>query len=296
MGKKGQQIIKDDNFKTVKSLTVNEAKRLTISEESECTSLVENWDQISPLFVPVLELSNDNQRVKNATVVLKGKVYAEAKCVQGAKLWDMEENIQLKISEIDLTLFKFNGTLQSEILDHTLVDYSFHKKKGEEIEPEIIQQMGFEGFSLRAFIVPTSGAISNLIISIYPFPVESVEEIYPHAKNPKFPCIGASEMDIDMGIKASTILDNPVGTPILPGIIPGSPLSKVPNIPNTTEIISRLSSLMRTALLPEVRSSRSALFNWYDSIEEKGPENLKSGALENVWPEPEPVVNNSGRI
>lgn len=294
MRKRGQAVIKDKGFTAKKTLSVNDAKRLACSDKRECASLVENWDEISPLFVPVLELSDDNERVSNVNVVLRGSIYSDAKWVQASKLWDMDDPLLLKINKIDLSLFQFGNSLQSDILDHSKLEYSFHRKKGEEIDPSEIQDMGFEGFSLRAFLIPTSGVISKLLVAIYPFPEDILLESYPLAKNPKFPCISTGEMEIEMGVVASTILDDPVGSPILPGIIPGSPLATVASIPSTTELLSRLSSLLRTALLPELRSSRSALFNRYESIEEKGEDSLKSVPLEIVWPEPEPVASTQG--
>lgn len=294
MVKKGQIVIKDKSFSFKKTLTVNQAKRFACKGSGECHSLVENWNGDDPLFVPFVELSQDNKRVANANVALKGQLFSDP--VQATKLWEVDDSIILKLNKIDLSLFRFNGSLQSDILDHSQVEYSFNKKRGgEEVDPVEISQTGFEGFSLRAYLIPSSGLMSKLLITIYPFPEDVLFENYPQAKNTKFPGINANEVDISMGIDVATVLDRPVGSPILPAIIPGSPLSVVATIPPAGEILSRLATLLRTAVVPELRSSRSALFNRFDSIEEKGEENLKNIPPEVIWPEPEPVNNISGK-
>lgn len=293
--KTGPKLIQDKSFSARKTLTVNQAKRFACKSADDCQSLVENWDNETPLFVPFVELSPDNERVINANVTLRGLTYPES--VPGGKLWEMEDSIMLKINRIELSSFQFKGTLQSELLDHSQLEYTFIKKRGgEEMDPAEIQDMGFEGFSLRAYIIPSTSLVSKLLITIYPFPEDLLIETYPQAKNNKFPGISGGELDINMGIEVATVLDKPVGSPILPAIIPGSPLSTIATIPPASEIISRLSTLLRSAIIPELRSSKSALFNRYDSIEEKGEENLKTISLEMIWPEPEPVASISGKI
>ena len=65
--------------------------------------------------------------------------------------------------------------------------------------------------------------------------------------------------------------------------------------PEGVKIISRLSTLLRSAVLPEVRSSKTALFNRFDSIAKNGVDNLKNISLEVIWPEPDAVSNVSGK-
>ena len=295
MGKKSQKVINGNEFLGKDPLTVNQAKRFTCKKPEEVSSLVENWDGESPLAVPFIQLSPDNTRVENANLVLEGFIFEEPKLIAAAKLWEMEESFMLKINKLNLSLFKFSGSLQSAILDHSNIDFTFVKKKGEEIDPASIQEMGWQGFSLRAYLLPISGLVSKLLIVIYPHPKDVLLELFPQAKNPRFPGISFGEQDVDMGIDSTSVLDNNIGTPLLPGIIPGSPLSTITAIPTAAEIVSRLSKLMRTALNPETRSSRTALLNRYISIEEKGEENLKAGLLDLVWPEPAPVNINSGK-
>ena len=295
MAKKGQNIlIKDKAFKSKKALTVNQAKRFATNDPKNCHSLIENWNLEDPLFVPYVELSSDNEKVINANVVLKGFLSSDP--VQAGKLWDIEDAIGLKMKKIDLSLFVFNGSLQSELLDHSQIDYTFIRRRGgEEIDPVDIANLGFEGFSLRAYLIPNSSLTSKLLITIYPHPTDILIERYPEAENVKFPGISAGELDISMGIDVATILDEPVGSPIMPAIVPGSPFATVAIIPPASEIISRLATLLRTAIMPEIRSSKTALFNRFDSIAERGVDNLKNMSLEVSWPEPDAVNNASGK-
>lgn len=166
-----------------------------------------------------------------------------------------------------------------------MVNYNFTKKKGEPVEMEGIQGEGFNGFCLRAHIVPTAGTKANLWIVIYPGSAEDLTSEYAGAKNPKWPGILLSKSEIKLGPVYNSILDDACGTPVLPAIIVGSPLNVVPVVPPTKELVARQASLMRTATIPETKSSRAAMLERWEAIQEEGDRQFRKNTVDPIWPE-----------
>lgn len=216
---------------------------------------------------------------------MAGNLFVDEKVISSSKLWSFQESLSLKFTQLECSAFKFQSQLSSELLDHSMVNYNFTKKKGEPVEREVVQEEGFNGFCLRAHIVPTSGTTANLWIVIYPVSVEELLAEYALSKNPKWPGILLSKSEIKLGPVYNAILDDPCGTPILPAIIAGSPLNRVAVVPPTKELLARQASLMRTATIPETKSSRSAMLERWEAIQEDGDRQFKRISVDPIWPE-----------
>ena len=227
--------------------------------------------------------------------MLSGELFTDEKAIGSSKLWSFHEPIMLKFLTLNCIAFTFKGKLTSELLDHSLVKYGFEKKKGEIVNPELLKEEGFNGFCLRAHIVPITGVNANLYLVVYPMPAEDLVLEYEAAKNPFFPGILLSKSEIKLGPKYSTILDEAIGTTILPALIVGSPLSSVPTVPSTQEILSRQATLLRTAIIPETKSSRSTMIERWEIIQEEGEKHFKKAVVDPVWPELDCQVN-SGKL
>lgn len=212
-------------------------------------------------------------------------MFSDEKVISGNKIWSFEEPLSLKISGLDCGIFKFSGQLTSELLDHSKVGYSFSKKKGEQVDLEGIQGAGFNGFCLRAYIVPTASTKANLWIVIYPGSAEDLTTEYGGATNPRWPGILLSKSEIKLGPVYNSIFDEACGTPVLPAIILGSPLSSVAVVPATKELVGRQAALLRTAIIPETKSSRSAMIERWEQIQEEGDRQFKKNTVDPIWPD-----------
>ncbi len=294
--KKRQTVIKDASFSHAVDFSVNDCKRLSVkSWNGVAESLHENYNG-DPVVICGLKLSADNQVVTDAVTLLEGCFFKnESKSFSAAKLWPFGDGLTLKIEKVDCKKFVFKHGLTSELLDHSFLNYCLVRQNGSAVSLEDLNTMGFTGFSCRVFIQPVSVSTAKLTVLIFPLAAEQLMGDHPLAKEPGFPGIAIHRQEIDLGVKASSIFDKPMGSPILPAILPGNPFKSGQPIPKGSEIIAKLSAVLRCVTVPECKSNYSGLTERWEAITTGGKSSMKCKQPEMLWPETSACETQSGK-
>ena len=88
---------------------------------ADVTTLVDQQTN-QAFIIPTLVLSEDNKRILNANIVAHGHILKDkARNVDGSKLWDTTLPLNVKLANIELRKFVFNGELCSELIDAKLL-------------------------------------------------------------------------------------------------------------------------------------------------------------------------------
>ena len=88
---------------------------------ADVTTLVDQQPN-QAFIIPTLVLSEDNKRILNANIVAHGQILKDnARNVDGSKLWDTTLPLNVKLANIELRKFVFNGELCSELIDAKLL-------------------------------------------------------------------------------------------------------------------------------------------------------------------------------
>jgi hypothetical protein len=214
--KKKSTQISDPSFNTGGSLSANDYKRLAVSGFSEVAEhLHEEW-RGDPILITGIKLSADNSQIIEAKAILEGAFFRnEPKSIQTSKLWSFGEQLMLKIEKLDCSKFVFGSSLTSELLDYTDIPHTFSRRNGDSVSTEDLTTMGYTGFSCRLFITPTMVYRAKATLLFYPLAVADLIEEHPLAKHSEFPGLAIHRQEIELGIKASSIFDKPIGFKVM---------------------------------------------------------------------------------
>ena len=294
--KKRQSVIKDDSFDCSVDFSVNDCKRISVKNWSGVADALHESFNGDPVVICGLKLSADNHNITDSATILDGSIFRnEAKTFSTAKLWPFGDGLTLKIGKIECSKFVFKYGLTSELLDHSLIDYSLVRQNGSTVSLEDLNTMGFTGFCCRVFIQPVSVSKAKLTVLLFPLPAEQLTSDHPLAKDPGFPGIAIHRQEIDLGLKAAAIFDKRMGSPIVPAILPGSPLKTGQSIPKGADILAKMSAVLRCVTVPECKSNYNGLAERWEAITTGGKASLKLKQPDVLWPEASAVDAQSGK-
>ena len=279
------RIISGPGFGGDDPLSANDLKGLVVESLHQAHSLVENWDD-ELILVPGLTLSDCNSMVKDATPVLLGTIFKDKVKVEANKYWNFDSNIFLVLSPIDLKLFKFTNNMTSDLLDHVELEYYFADELGGEIDQGDMMVEGFEGFSLRAHMHPTTGSLAKLELTLFPVEKETLLKEHQYSDMYVFPGFGLVGFEIDLGLQRDEILDNAYGLPVLPVLKVSNPIRARDRIPSREDLVSAVSCLLRRVTAPEIKCTINGLYKAWAAIKKHGSSALASTSYDVFWPPP----------
>lgn len=276
-------------------LTVDDAKLLEISRPEDIPDkLLTNWTG-GIIGSTTLTLTNDNRRVENANFILLGNIFSNHKSFTAAKYWDLPPDLNLVISELDTSLFKFRGTLASDLVDSSLVDYYF-TRDGNRLPEDEESSLNVTGFTLRAYVAPISGERAKLSIVLYPLPVDVLKQLHPLCARPQFPGLLLSSAEFNFAPLASALLYPELGFPFYPALIPSQPFNTLPNLPPAQALKAAIAALLRRVVKPECKQNHNTLLPRWEELKAEGESTLKDLTPELLWPLPkDPAPQHLGR-
>lgn len=253
-------------FDSPRDLSTDDFALLTC-EDKENIPLVllqgANWNR-GAVCTFLISLSPDNNRVSTAELHTFGSLFTE-KSVNVATYWPSALATSLSISIPDLSVFNFNGLI-SNYVNSSEVGFLF-SKDGEPLTRDLLQENGVSEFCLRAYIYPTSTTYARLQLLLYPFS-EAELALNPLYLDERFPGMQFYSYEVPMSPSpAFSPLRQPWGFPVVPAICPGSPWDENSSGPSGANLRLALSSLLRTARLPEVKMKRSGLLSRIQEIQ-----------------------------
>ena len=238
-----------------------------------------------PIALPYLFLTSLN-KVANSSLALEGTLFENSpKAVNLEKLWGTKRGLSLQIKSVNLSLFEFKGAMHSELVDSTDFNYEI---KEDNFSIQASECDEFNGFALRAYVIPKSGTRASLLILLYPQNLSELTQTLDSVSDPRFPGFSLHKGDISLGIATTTLGQDQCGTPILPIIVPGCQIDEEFR-PTSHDLKAAMFHLLRTITLPEVKSSHKTLKERWQLLGEQGSSQLKDSQADLIWPEPVPA-------
>lgn len=290
-----QTVIGGTGFEGIQPLNIELIKKLEVAQVSGIPNkLLQNWSG-GIVGIVTTNLTNDNRRVDNCNFLLMGNIFSTSqKTIGASKFWDMPGNINLCIKETDTSIFKFKGSLSSELVDSDDINFSI-TKDNQEIEDSDMDSLNFPGFSLRAFINPISAERAKIIIVLYPLPKDTLLDEHPLANKPQFPGIQLFNAEFNFAPLASTFPPTGHGLPFLPAILPSQPFDILPNHPSGQDFKVAIAALMRRTTKPECKLNHNMLLPRWEEIQSEGDSLLKDLTPDLIWPLPTATPPHLGR-
>lgn len=287
---KSPTILGGKGFASGDSLSLDVIKSLVCAGQGEgmtTTLLALGWrKKLSGVIV--LNLSNDNERVERGSFSIAGEYLSKDPIqFQAKKLWpEADEDVYLSLDLSSTDFLSFLQTLVSDYIDSEVLVHSFILKDNDtqEVIPAAdFVEYGIRGFCIRGYIVPTA-SYARLHLLLYP---ESKTSILAHAlgENPKWPGFLLWEGQFNL-FPASSLKKLKWGCPILPLVIPGASLDVLATFPPELEMLSAITALMRSAIVPHTFKSGTELRAKYASLDSDGAGSLDNGGLISIWPRP----------
>ena len=288
--KKGPPLIRSDYFTEESDLTVDELRAISISTLADIPTFLTavNWNG-GAYAVIALRLSPDNQRVLSGTCALVGNLFT-GKVINCNLFWQPVIATKLTLSIPSLNIFNFpDGKLVSDYLPSSAFPHEFSHNDAVITEDDY-PATGISSFVLRAFVSPSTDAFVKIIILLYPCSEETLLSLYPLYKDPRFPGLKLCSFDFPLGPPCSA---GPIrrlwGFPIFPAIIPGSPWSDSGTLPSGAALRHALSSILGSAVAPEVKLNLQTLNLRCQEILSKGALALKLNLPPVIWPSSNPA-------
>ena len=292
--KKTLRSISGPGFRSARDLLLKEIKKLSVpSFDRVVEHLLPDLGWKGDLYGSVgLILSNDNKSIVNGNFFLSGQLFpgSESKRFQAAKFWSAGTDLDLQLSINNASIFNFSSTLTSDFVDGSDVTHAFFKGN-QRLETEEAEAAGIPGFCLRLFIAPSKETFAKLTLVLYPLPLAVLLESQLLAENVRFPGLSVFSGEFPIGPPQTAVprTPTPYGCPILPVVIPGSPLTDFPNTPSGIEIRRKIAEVLRAAVKPEIKNGPAMLLKRWTEIQNAGPSKLLNKQLDIMWPLPPPA-------
>ena len=288
--KKGPPLIRSDYFTEESDLTVDELRSISVTSLSDIPTFLTavNWNG-GAYAILALTLSPDNQRILSGTCALVGNLFSE-KVINCNLFWQPSIATKLTLSIPSLSIFNFpDGKLVSDYLPASMLPHHFSHDDAV-IPVEDYPAAGISTFLLRAFIYPSTDAFVKIILLIYPCSEDTLQSLYPLYKDTRFPGLKLCSYDFPLGPPCTAGPINRLwGFPIFPAIITGSPWSDSGPLPSGAALRHALSSILSSAVAPEVKLNLQTLNLRCQEISTNGDSALKLSLPPVIWPTSSPA-------
>ena len=188
---------------------------------------------------------------------------------QASHIWPSTRELKLEFFIDNATIFNFEDSLTSDLIDSSGVPHSF--SNGESILEEYqLEELGITGFCLRAVIMPTQETFAKISLVLLPLPLEELLNTHPLAENPLFPAISLSSLgEFAMGPPAAGLQrQNPWGFPFWPLLVTPTDFSSAPNLPSGTDLRACMGAILRKTCKPEAKNGPAALLKRWEEVKE----------------------------
>ena len=280
--------IRGPGFAQRRGLEVDDLETLrSDTKEDAFDDLIEDWNNKIMAFA-VVDISQVNFSPTGAEVQLKGPIFdsPRGKSFKSSKYFNLSDRYTLVFGELDCSCFTFVNSMISNHVDSSQLDFEFKKDlAGPAVSDEDLRTAGFVGFTLRAYLNPTTATYAKLTILLFPLNMEQLLSQNPLAVSPYFPGISFAAPEIPFLPHFNDLLDGePCGLPFLPALISEAPFNE-DDRPATAELIGSMAALLRTVAVPEAKAGISQTAARWEEIRLQGEPALKQSQAELLSPD-----------
>ena len=224
------------------------------------------WTDSTAGGVIGLALGPDNARVLSANFFLLGRVHDSPEGVTtqpATKFWPKARpTIEVRLPLDDLRSFRFDGCLQSAIVDGSTINHEFFDTASK--SPLTLDQFTEAGggpFSLKAYCHMKSKLWFALTVALLPKSKEDLLTTFPYANNNLFPGINFLSLDIKMMPNAPA----DYSLAFAPLLQKGNKDAVYP--PNKSfELRSSIAALLKTGKTPKLARDGTSLLNKWSRL------------------------------
>lgn len=249
-----------------------------------------------------LNLSIDNLRVDHGRFLLRGLEQKIMK-LPCNKIWvTADSSTSIAVSLPPLNRFTFNdGGLWSDYLAGSEVVYAVTKELEEggpiPLVAAELEEHGVGDFSLRLMCHPAKGGIRRgpyvkYSIIIFPLKPEQLEAYSPLTKNAAWPGLKIGDGEVPLLPLPSELWR----CPVVPFIVPGTPLDVLGRVPVPDRLRRAVSSIMSNAWAPATARNAASLQELWEKLRRR-PADCVGRPSPITWPAPsaEPPVTGKFR-
>ena len=284
---KGPLHIGGDSFNGRRDLSAQDCDALQASSVEEgVNKVVPGYNGGITALTTAIIVEN---RVSNFLFHTRGEMYAEtAKTCKSGKFFNFSGHV-LTIHSIDSKVFVFHQGLASDLVDCSKVDFSI-KKDGSNapVDPEDLIALGFEGFSVKLVVVPTSEIWAKFSLVLFPLGKSTLLQKFPLAGDQRFPGLLLDSGHCRLSPGQGDILPQADwGNPILPILLSSSRFSETSGFPASKDLRVGLATLLRRARRPVIKRDKDTLSTTWREIEAQGANALCAERMpDRLWPAP----------
>ena len=239
-----------------------------------------------------LGLSTDNRKIETAKVFVLGELMRGNKDFRANRLFEgADKELRVSYCIEEGSTFTFNGgTLVGDYLDSQDPGIQWHVyKKGKRgdtqvIEDDLHEENGIKGWCVRPFLIPLSATKTKMVLAAYPMAKDQLVREHPESVKAAFPGLELTGFEIDLFPLVDQDSNKSWGCPIIPLLFLGGTEDDHPVIPATEDLKAKISSVMRTALKPDLKRDLRSLMSMWQAIKESGPSKMKEKRPDLAWP------------
>jgi hypothetical protein len=235
-----------------------------------------------------IALGTDNLRVLSANLFLLGRVHPGLEdCTKrlAALYWPKAKpSIELRLPFDDIKAFRFDGTMQSNLVDGSVISHEFYDNENKvPLTDAEFASAGGGPFTLKAFCHMKDKLWCSLSISIFPKSKEELLTGFPYANDNNFP--GLNLLTVDIKLMPNSPED--YGLAFIPLLQKGDKETPFPLAANFA-IRSSVASLLQTGRTPKFARDITSLLNKWTKLEglgDKAKDSLMAPTTQaKLWP------------
>ena len=236
-----------------------------------------------------ITLAADNKRILATDFYLCGSLHDDASATttcKATKFWpEVPPSWELKLPFEDLSVFRFDGNLQSALVASEGLKFSvFDTESNATISMDEFKEAGGSHFTLRAFVHMTTSIWFKVQLLIMPVPKDSIIDRFACALNPAFPGLKLTFFD-------APLLPNAVkkyGLAFYPLLQKGNTAANFPAM-SSFNMRNSISKLLQTGKTAKCLSDQPRLLARLRNIEETGLDALSAPTTTAPkWPDAQP--------
>ena len=297
MAKKAVGVIQDDEFIGGDFFEGKDWAALAVHQLDNLGPKFVKDFKDGPAALVVADLTDDCGSFEKLWLVTIGKVFnTREKSLKCNKLWNFKENVTLKFEPLSLEKFDFSrGYMYSEPLDGAKVEHSFVNDKGEKVALADLTTQGYDGFTLRCVVAPTTTAHAKLHMFIYPCNKAKLASSHEWSTRIEYPGLALTSVMVDLGVQQSKVTKKSTGCPILPILRTKVDLEQAKKVPPMGEVGYKVAVLFNRVMLPEAKTTMKSLWERMGAIKEHGAALLEGVPPEKMWPSPSDLPGSQGK-
>ena len=280
--------IRGDSFNGTRDLSRQDCAALSFPNLATAVDSLIPTHNGGILGLTAAHLSEDNSKIDNFTFHTLGELCIDGPLIfKSSKFFPFTDH-QLVVTSIRTGNFFFPGTLTSNLVDHTQIEYFFRRDAaGPPLSLGEAHDLGFRGFSLKFFATPYMERWAKFTILIFPIDKVSILERFAFAEDPRMPGLQFEGGDFQLTPGQNDVLQEADwGQPILPILLSETEVSENSDFPSSNDLRTAMALLLRKARRPEVKKNLDFLTQRWNELSERGAAALKDVNPDTRWPAP----------